>query len=180
MRSLPPEVFAISRFIGASPSSTQLSRLLADLCALLIQHFGLTEVPPDGENLPETQKKWQRLLIELTDKGSVLIVVDAVNQLDRSAEPARLAAWIPQRLPGRTKLVLNALAPAAGETASPWLESLRRLGVRELQVGLTTRDCQKVIRDVPSIFCKTLDSESDGTFAQKRSHAQPVVPARGT
>ena len=53
----------------------------------------------------------------IPDKGRVLIVLDAVNQLDRSAEPARLAAWLPQRLPGRTKLVLSALAPAVGEAA---------------------------------------------------------------
>jgi tetratricopeptide (TPR) repeat protein len=174
-QSLPPDVFAIVRFIGASPGSTQLSRLIGNLCAELIQHFGLSGSPPDVENLSETQQKWQRLLIELADKGRVLIVLDAVNQLDRSAEPARLTAWLPQRLHGRTKLVVSALAQGVGETASLWLEALRRLGVRELHVpALTSQDCQQIIRDVPSIFCKSLDPNQVGRLLRNPATRNPL------
>jgi tetratricopeptide (TPR) repeat protein len=173
--SLPPDVFAIVRFIGASSGSTQLSQLIGSLCAQLIQHLGLSELPPDVQNLSETLQKWQRLLIELAEKRRVLIVLDAVNQLDRSAEPARLTAWLPQRLPGRTKLVLSALTPGAGETPSPWLEALRRLGVRELHVpAMTIDDCRQIIHDVPSIFCKTLDPNQAGRLLANPATRNPL------
>src|SRR5262249_12930250 len=169
----------LGRFIGASPASTNLTRLLANLADELVAHFGLTEevevddggtkqirrrpleVPADPLEL---QQKWPRILEAAGGKGRVVLLLDALEQLDLSADPLRLN-WLPRRLPAGVRLVLSVLdqggeiAPSAGQPPD-WLGQLRRFEMCEVPVpALTDDDRHRIIRELPSVFCKTLDGD---------------------
>jgi WD40 repeat protein len=169
----------LARFIGASPASTNLTRLLANLAEELVAHFGLTEevegadggagqtqrrpleVPADPLEL---QQKWPRILEAAGVKGHVVVLLDALEQLDLSADPLRLT-WLPSRLPAGVRLVLSVLDQGertghAGAQPPDWLTQLRRLEVSEVPVpALTDDDRRRIVRELPSVFCKTLDDE---------------------
>jgi WD40 repeat protein len=187
----------LARFIGASPASSNLYRLLGNLCAELVHHFGLTEevetedesgqrktvvrlVRVPGEPVSLLQR-WPAILAAAGRRGRVVILLDALEQLDRSADPAHLA-WLPRPLPAGVRLVLSVLdqgglsvatggppvalgaaggPPAATGPGEPpdWLSRLRQLELPEVALpALTGDDRAHILRELPSVFCKTLDA----------------------
>jgi hypothetical protein len=72
LRDQPAGVFTVARFIGASPASTQLVRLLANLCGELIRFFDLDETLPDDQDLSAVEQKWLRILTQAGERGRVL------------------------------------------------------------------------------------------------------------
>jgi WD40 repeat protein len=175
----------VARFIGASPASSNLPGLLGNVCAELASHFGLTEevaaedspdrkappvrpleVPADPVRLLQ---KWPAVLKAAGRRGRAVIVLDALEQLDRSANPGRLE-WLPRPLPAGVRLVVSVLdqgdvsRPDAtvreGTGAEPpdWLSRLRLLDLPEVALPiLTDEDRRRIVHELPSVFCKTLD-----------------------
>ena len=180
----------VARFVGASPASTSPPGLLAGVCEELRRRFELTEEveeaggpagpadhPPPRRRVTQPMQvsadpveilnKWPRFLEACGAKGRAVIVLDAVNQLERGADPRR-AYWIPRRLPPGVRLILSALdhgaasrpEGAAGEGPADWLAELRRREIQELPVpDLSDDDRLRIIRELPSVFCKTLDAD---------------------
>ena len=172
----------VARFIGATPASTSLPGLLRGICQELVRILDLQEEVaienPDGSTTTRTQtmeipadpvplqRKWPIVLAAAASKGQVVLVIDALNQMDRSAHPDRLH-WLPHRLPTGLHLLVSCLdhgssRPRAAKgtfAESPdWLAALRRRDIRELPVKqLDSMEQVEIIRQVPSVFCKTLD-----------------------
>lgn len=91
-------------FIGCSPGSTLLERLLIRIGRLLEGH---TWKPPTDE--AELSKILTNLLLRASGKGKkVAIFIDALNQLDESMEAQDLA-WLPHWLPPNIKIVVSVL-----------------------------------------------------------------------
>jgi WD40 repeat protein len=168
----------VHRFIGASPASTNLTRLLRSVCEEVVRRLGLTEeveeivkdssgqaqrrvrVQPMEVPLDPAQllRKWPRFLEEAGGKGRVVVVLDAVNQLDRGTDPGR-APWLPRRLPPGIRLIVSALDQGASAAGGEWLAALRHRGFAEIPVpALVDAERRTIIRALPSIFCKTLDA----------------------
>ena len=76
----------MARFVGASPASVNLARLLAEVCRRIDGRFALPEDVPDGQLLAVTLRKWRRYLDAAANRN-VLVVIDAVDQLDDQADP---------------------------------------------------------------------------------------------
>jgi WD40 repeat protein len=191
--------FLLARFIGASPASTSLVRTLANVCQELVAHFALTEeVEEEGSGGRKTQRqqtmevpadpvqlqrKWPRFLEAAAAKGRVVLVLDALNQLDRSADTARLY-WAPRQLPPGLRLIVSVLdhgarsraeyRPAPHEPAD-WLAVLRRHGWSEHPVPeLSDDDRRRIIREVPSVFCKTLDERQVSQLLENAATRNPL------
>ncbi|MBL8827246.1 MAG: DUF4062 domain-containing protein [Planctomycetaceae bacterium] len=199
----------LARFIGASSASTNLTRLLAGICEELRRRLELTEIveeevevgPGQKEKRTRTQnmevpadpmevmRKWPKFLAAAAERGRVVLIIDAVNQLDRLADPA-LAFWIPHRLPPGIRLVISVLdygekswpecQPAAEEPAD-WLRQLRRAKLAsasdqtELAVPeLDDASRQRIIRDLPSVFCKTLEPHFVEQLSQNAATRNPL------
>ena len=186
----PPrqEPFVLARFIGASAASTNLTRLLRNLCAELINHFQLTEprekderedqplrpmqVPADPRRLLE---RWPDVLKAAAGKGHVVIALDGLNQLDRSADPER-AGWLTQPLPEGVRIIASVLdhGPDAS-SQTDWLVSLRRCRLPELAVEpLSDADSRRLIAALPSVFCKTLDESQVAMLLENRATRNPL------
>jgi WD40 repeat protein len=96
----------IPHFIGASPGSAILANTLRSICETLKRECGLTEeVPDDPQKLLQ---KWPEFLEKAGAQRRVILLLDALNQLD-SLDHSHELGWIPYRMPPGVTLVVSAL-----------------------------------------------------------------------
>src|SRR5436190_642419 len=110
---------AVKRDIGAAPMSTSPVVTVRSLCEALRRHLGArrqpTEVPHDPAELFAT---FSNLLAEAAKAGLVVVMIDALDQLDADGDAHDLP-WLPVALPDGAKVIVSALAGDA-------LDQLRR------------------------------------------------------
>ena len=114
-----PEELVLVHFIGISPQSTDLDATLHRLNRELSGWSGVTE----NEGAADTdalRRELARLLHAAARRGPVVLVLDALNQLEDS-DVAHELAWLPLELPEGVHLVASALP-------GPALQSLERRG----------------------------------------------------
>ncbi len=130
----------VSRFIGATPGSSDLRTLLGDIC----RELGIPRVPQDMNKLVETF----RTLLSPTEKGNgnrknvtasgrqIVIFLDALDQLNK-ADNAWMLHWLPRKLKPGVKLIFSVLENTHPfETASRiWPESLIKIGPLDRESG---------------------------------------------
>ncbi|NQT15821.1 MAG: DUF4062 domain-containing protein, partial [Planctomycetes bacterium] len=191
--------FVVPRFIGASPASTNLARLLGSVSRELVRQFELTEEvaeeTPDGQKTTRTLPievpadptkvlaNWPRILEAAGKKRRLVVVLDAVNQLDRSAAPLR-AYWLPHKLAAGVRIITSVLDH--GEKSRPnrkpnegsepdWLATLRRRKLPEVPVPALTDDGRRrIIRELPSVFCKTLADDQVTLLLENEATRNPL------
>ena len=96
----------IPHFIGASPGSAILTNSLRSICETLKRECKLTEeVPDDPQKL---LRKWPDFLEKAAAQRRVILLLDALNQLDPLDHSHELG-WIPYRIPQGVTLVASAL-----------------------------------------------------------------------
>ncbi|MEW6348775.1 MAG: AAA family ATPase [Thermodesulfobacteriota bacterium] len=120
----------VCAYVGASPGSTILYRMLEGLCIELKEKCRL------AEQVPEEPDKLRFLLGSFLEKaagkhsGKLVVLIDAVNQLDRS-ERAHEFDWLPSALPDGVKLIVSTLPGECLERLEPRVrdeQNLLRLG----------------------------------------------------
>lgn len=108
-----PDLLTVSRFIGAVPGSENIVDLLTSLCRQLRRVSNRDEAAAPT-SFPDLVEDFQRLLDSTSRDQTVVIVIDAVDQLYEDASAASLA-WVPVTLPSHVRMVLST-------TPGPWLE----------------------------------------------------------
>jgi telomerase protein component 1 len=142
--------FVLAHFIGASPGSTDVRKTLTRLCAELKQVYGLTdEIPSDFKELCNAFPKF---LEEATFKGKLVVIIDAVNQLDEKINRSHAMEWLPAKLP--CKFIIST-------TEGTPLDSLKhRYGIHFLEskmIQLIPRERTDLVRDILWQYHKKLD-----------------------
>jgi WD40 repeat protein len=185
-----PASSVLARFVGASPASTAIYPLLANLCTELAILAGRADTAgADGldrailTNPYELTRLWLELLEAAGQRGRVVVVIDAVNQLDEVAGKPRVD-WVPRRLPSNVRMIFSAIdrggGPAAGPLPAPddsddWLACLRRAGCPELPVpDLSPLERRLIIRELPSVFCKSLDDQQIDLLLENQATRNPL------
>jgi hypothetical protein len=99
--------FIVSRFIGATPASSDGRALLESVCRQITRHYGGDEatVPTDYKEL--VKELSTRLALATRDNPLVLFL-DALDQLS-DADHARNLIWLPAQLPAHVRLVVSTL-----------------------------------------------------------------------
>ena len=77
-----PDWLILSHFVGAFPSSTNLRRMLRRFCTQLNRWIGTTEDTP--EDIKDLLKLFPELFNKAGRQRKLLIIIDAVNQLESS------------------------------------------------------------------------------------------------
>jgi WD40 repeat protein len=97
----------VSRFIGATPASSDARSLLESICRQITRSYGGDEatIPADYKDL--IKELPQRLALAKSDKPLV-VFVDALDQLSDS-DHARNLIWLPRELPEHVRLVVSTL-----------------------------------------------------------------------
>ncbi len=148
-RTAHSEIFVLSHFIGVSPGSTDIRLTLLRLCRELARRFRITnEIPSDYQTLREV---FPQFLKRATTHIKVFLVLDALNQLDRSYNAYSLE-WLPRQLPTGLRLVVST-------TVGDCLDTLHRrpIAVEIVLDPLTIEDRREVIQQVLSDYRKRLD-----------------------
>jgi hypothetical protein len=123
-----PGAVVVARFIGASPGSSDIRSLLADLCrSISAEYADGTPVPVDYRELVSD---FRRRLGLATPGKPLVIFLDALDQLSE-AHDARSLAWLPTRLPKNTHIVVTTgpelLEPLVAELLKPHVLQLKGL-----------------------------------------------------
>jgi hypothetical protein len=178
------DILVLFRSVGASPNSTRLPALLANLCQELAHQFGSADgkkpedtssaktlqFPIVSEDPAEIVRAWPNFLRVASEisRGRIIILLDGINQLGGDANP-RLASWIPDELPPNIRLLVSATelpdfpanspSPQEHGNLADWLGLLRSRGLDEIRVKpLDDTHRHRIVRDLPSIFSKSLDA----------------------
>ncbi|MGE3800803.1 MAG: tetratricopeptide repeat protein [Candidatus Kapaibacterium sp.] len=109
------DAFVIAHYVGASPSSGTAVAVIRHIVEAIRVRFEIAEeLPSRPEELQQSFANWLFRCHHLAEKEGVgvLIVIDAVNQLD---ELGQQMAWLPQTIPPGLKLVISTTPGVSGE-----------------------------------------------------------------
>jgi len=162
-----PEGVTIAHFVGASAASINVRRLLTRLCQELAAHL---QEPPE---IPDDYDSLRGALAELLKKVAatkrVLIIVDAVNQLD-AAHRAETLRWLPAELPDNASMILSAAPGPALEAISRWHHQ-----PEQLELGpLGEEDAGAIVDTFLARYRKTFDSVQRAALLAKRDSGNPL------
>jgi hypothetical protein len=145
-----PSTFVLSHFIGVSPGSTDIRRTLLRMCREMARHFNITdEIPQDYYEL---RQAFAKFLDKATSSGKLLLILDALNQLDKG-HYARTLDWLPLALPRGLRFIVS----------TPDGDCLNALHLRdpvrnEITVGpLADEERKEIVRNTLWIFRKRLE-----------------------
>ncbi len=113
-RRLEPEAFVLCHFVGASPSSTDPRQMLLRLCRELARRFGFDDEVP--EDYVELRVCFWRFLQRAAERTRVVLVLDALNQLDETHRSHELD-WLPPMPPPGLRLITSMLEGDALDAA---------------------------------------------------------------
>lgn len=164
------ETLVVPHFVGASPSSTGLRQMLYRFCSELKNRFGFDdEIPPDTNSLITT---FRQFVTQVPEDGKVLMVIDALNQLDES-DNAQQLNWLPRQFPPQFKVVVSCIDdPDREETV---LKAFEHREPRRIEVPvLTNEERFDIVKEVPSISAKALNPEQIELLLQNPATTNPL------
>jgi telomerase protein component 1 len=158
----------IPHFIGASPGSTDLRRTLRRFCHELAQAVGLqVEISQD---LQELLQKFPDLLKQAAASRRVVLLLDALNQLD-AADNAHAMYWLPYDLPPHVRVIVSSLE-------HPALHALHRRGkerVREAKLeSLGSEDRLAILTGFLNRYRKRMTEEQITALLGKEESGNPL------
>jgi hypothetical protein len=153
------DTLVIAHFVGANASNVR--ELLRRVCHELAAGVGgSTEgIPADYEGL---RTAFPELLAKAAESKRVVLLIDAVNQLD-ATHGGQGMRWLPDELPPNVRVVLSALP-------GPVLDSLRARAeppIQEPLGPLKKADADSIIDAFLARYRKELDSEQRGLLLAK-------------
>jgi hypothetical protein len=170
---VPHSPITIPHFIGASAGSTDLRRTLRRLCHELGKAAGSSEpLPLDIKDLID---QFQKLLAEAGSKQRVVLVFDALNQLD-ATDGAHWLNWLPRDLPPSVRIVASVIAPLEGEQEHQTLAILRNrkdAWFESLKL-LDETDTLAIIEGYLKRYAKRLSPEQIAALLEKPAGRLPL------
>ncbi len=187
----------IPHFVGASPASTSLRSLLYRFCSILKREFDLYgDVPAEINKLIVTIADFIR---QIPADRPVVFLVDGLNQLDEN-DNAQYLFWLPWTLPSHVKFVASAIGTKAqfatsaenrneSKVVAPDHGSLGRSSPTEDLIvsaflchqhypvfvePLTDRERLEIVREVPSLSAKSLDTTQIALLLDNPSTKNPL------
>ncbi len=164
-RAAQPQEAVLMHFIGASAQSADWAALLRRLMAELKARFELTlEIPEAPDALRLT---FANALHMAAAKGRIVLVIDALNQLD-DREGALDLTWLPAAVPANVRLVVSTLPGRA-------LAETQKRGWPSLAVSpLEPEERERLIVDYLAGYSRALGPALRGRIASAAQCANPL------
>ncbi|XP_077979004.1 NACHT and WD repeat domain-containing protein 2-like [Glandiceps talaboti] len=126
----------VLRFVGTTPDSTIIHRLLTSICDQIVTSYNSSLSIPQG--LRELREFLPKCLNLATNQEKLVILLDSLDQME-TQDGARQLAWLPKYLPENVKMVVSTL-PEEEYTCFPMLQAKIRdvslfVPVPQLQKG---------------------------------------------
>ena len=134
-------------------------------------------------------QKWPRFIAAASEasfsrsRGGIIIVLDAIDELDSSAQLTDLY-WLPRKLPPNVRLIVS--VSGSGERSNKRLgnaldkkpDLLAALGRLECPIvsveALSKDEIEQIIRALPSVFCKTLAARQVEAILANKACSNPL------
>lgn len=151
---------AVSHFIGASASSSELPSLIKRLC-MELNLFHEEELDQLAVDVKSLAAAFASALVGIDPEQPCYVVIDALDQLDPAHE-AHSLFWLPTSLPAHVHVVLSYArdvedAGVERLTGALRLRSARFLDLDQPEYRLTDAQCREIIERVPSLVAKSLE-----------------------
>ncbi len=159
--------FTISRFVGASPDSLEINKLVIGIIGELAFIYNLSI---DEKRLEEPVKLYEyfrELLFTVGEIGNLTLFIDALNQLKPTLDPQYLT-WLPKYLPGNVKIVLSSLE--GDFTANSKKYDLPFLRVEKL----SSKDSAEILQNTLGEYRKTLSEKQIESILAKAEATKPL------
>ena len=157
------------RFVGTSEGSVSQTSLLISIAQELRQRFGL-------EHVSDAPQKIREVLADLFGKAAqkkpLVVVIDAVNQLDTALEDL---GWIPAYLPDRVKFLYSFKLDK--EHGQPLLEELKadkENCILQLRGFDDVEDRKAIVRQYLSLYLKELDEKEIDAIVTSEGASNPL------
>lgn len=166
-----PEHLVISHFVGASAASTNMRQLLQRLWHELVGGAGLSgeaiaRIPDDWDKLRE---EFPEVLRQAASQRRVILVIDAVNQLD-AAHQAHSMRWLPEEMPGGARAILSVVPGPAFDALQA-----RRTQPRFCPIGRLNRDdATEIMVGFLDRYRKELDADQRKALLAKQDAGNPL------
>lgn len=160
-----PDALVFQHYIGGTPYSADWAAMLRRLMGEFKRRFGIDlEIPDNPDELRLAFANWLHMAAE---RGRVIVVLDALNQLeDRDGAPDLL--WLPSVLPENVRLVVSTLAGRA-------LEEIRKRDWPLLVVGpLCDDERRTLIREYLEQYSKSLSASRVECISMAPQSANPL------
>jgi hypothetical protein len=164
-RAKHPQHLIIPHFVGASPQSTNVRQALRRLWFELVQGAGLDDpvlgtVPDDWDKL---RTGFPAVLTSAQERHRVVLVIDAVNQLDPSNQSHSMR-WLPEELPPRARVIMSVLPGPAFNALQN-----RRIKPKFSPIArLTHEDASAIINGFLDRYRKSLDADQRAALLAKK------------
>ena len=167
-RAEHPEDLVIMHFIGSSPLSADPDDMLRRLVGELAASTGLAE-DPDATDTAALRREFARLLYAAGDRGRVILVLDALNQLvDRDG--AHELVWLPPVLPEGVHVIVSTLPSLTQDALGRrgWLDDALHV------TGLEPAERATLIERYLARYTKSLDPALIDRIASHPQSASPL------
>ena len=161
-----PDDFVLAFFVGASPDSTNHSRLLRNMCLELKHRFALKEeIPEEDRKLPDTLAAL--LTTASKEKRCIVVAIDALDQL-LSLQAAHGLGWLVDYMPEKTRLVVSTLE-------GDCLDALRRRGVEEIAIlPLSEAEQRQIVEALLKNWRRKLDERQTASLLAHPGVTNPL------
>eukprot|EP01128_Nolandella_sp_AFSM9_P003370 TRINITY_DN1445_c0_g1_i2.p1 TRINITY_DN1445_c0_g1~~TRINITY_DN1445_c0_g1_i2.p1 ORF type:complete len:1454 (-),score=310.78 TRINITY_DN1445_c0_g1_i2:10-3903(-) len=142
-----PSALCIAHYIGSTAASSDLGRMLQRIMNEIKEFYHLTqEVPQDFREVVDA---FPRYLNEASHRGGMVLILDALNQLDEKNNAHDLK-WLPRTLPDGIKLVVSTLPGTCDKIA-------RQRGWKTMEIqALSQSERRTLVVEYMQIYGKTL------------------------
>ncbi|NLT15434.1 MAG: DUF4062 domain-containing protein, partial [Clostridiales bacterium] len=163
-------VMVVYRFVGVSDESWSLHRLLSSIIQEL-KAAGRIQAP-----LPvtagEIKNKFSDLLENAGTNGKLVILIDALNQLDSGLDDL---TWLPWLLPPNVKLIFSfKLGETKGDALLQKLERENKAVFELVRPFETPDDRSNLVTQYLSRYLKELDEDNIETIISSQGAANPL------
>ena len=157
------------RFVGTSEGSVSLNSLLVSVAQELRQRFDLQGIPDEPQKIRENLAD---ILGMAAEKKPLILVIDAVNQLDTSLEDL---GWIPAYLPDKVKFLYSfKLDDAYGRPLLKELEEENETCILKLRGFDEIEDRRAIVRQYLSLYLKELDEDEIEVIVTSKGASNPL------
>lgn len=164
-------ILLLEHAAGISGESTRVDRLLQRWSGELASRLGDADVPGDGLTGEELQRTFARLLSRASQHQRTVLVVDALNELERTPQ-ARHLTWLPRLWPPNARWIGTAIPGVETEAAG------RRPGFSLVELApLTGTDADRIIDAVYRRYRRQANPQVKRALLDKR--ADDGHPASG-